>query len=71
VSKRNSASPNTTWVGLDVHRDSITSAVLAPGVATPALDRLLHDEPCVRRFVKSLGNPKTVRLCYEAGPTGS
>ena len=36
----------------------------------PGLDRWFHDEPSVRRFVKSLGNPKTVRLCYEAGPTG-
>jgi transposase len=70
VSKHNSASPNTTWVGLDVHRDSITSAVLAPDVATPVLDRWFHDEPSVRRFVKSFSNPKTVRLCYEAGPTG-
>ena len=70
MSKRNSASPNTTWVGLDVHRDSITSAVLRPGTEGAALDRWFHDEPSVRRFVKSLGNPKAVRLCYEAGPTG-
>lgn len=70
VSKPNSASPNTTWVGLDVHRDSITSAVLRPGIEGAAVDRWFHDEPSVRRFVKSLDNPKTVRLCYEAGPTG-
>ncbi len=70
MSKRNSASPNTTWVGLDVHRDSITSAVLRPGTEGAAVDRWFHDEPSARRFVKSLGNPKAVRLCYEAGPTG-
>jgi hypothetical protein len=34
------------------------------------VDRWFHDEPSARRFVKSLGNPKAVRLCYEAGPTG-
>jgi len=70
VSKANSASSNTIWVGLDVHRDSITSAVLAPGRETPTLDRWFHDEPSVRRFVGTLGDPALVRLCYEAGPTG-
>ena len=34
------------------------------------MDRWFHDEASVRRFAKSLGNPKSVRLCYEAGPTG-
>ena len=70
MSKRNSASPSTTWVGLDVHRDSITSAVLRPGTEGAAVDRWFHDEASVRRFAKSSGNPKSVRLCYEAGPTG-
>jgi len=70
VSERNPASANTTWVGLDVHRDSITSAVLTPGTDAPAIDRWFHDEPSVRRFVKSFANPGEVRLCYEAGPTG-
>ena len=58
------------WVGLDVHRDSITSAVLAPGREIPLVDRWFHDEPSVRRFVAGLGSPAQVRLCYEAGPTG-
>jgi transposase len=70
VSKPNSASLNTTWVGLDVHRNSITSAVLIPGRETPVVDRWFHDEPSVRRFVSGLGSPARVRLCYEAGPTG-
>jgi len=70
VSKANSASSQTTWVGLDVHRDSITSAVLAPDKETPVVDRWFHDEPSVRRFVSALGTPGRVRLCYEAGPTG-
>jgi transposase len=59
-----------TWVGLDVHRDSITSAVLPPGADTALIDRWFHDEASVRRFVSSLGNPQAVRACYEAGPTG-
>jgi transposase len=70
VSKANSALSQTTWVGLDVHRDSITSAVLSPDRETPVVDRWFHDEPSVRRFVAGLGRPASVRLCYEAGPTG-
>jgi len=70
VSSGNFASSKTTWVGLDVHRDSITSAVLSPRCETPVVDRWFHDEPSVRRFVSGLGSPARVRLCYEAGPTG-
>jgi transposase len=70
VSTANSAPSGPIWVGLDVHKDSITSAVLAPGAEAPVLDRWFHDEPSVRRFVKALGDPRSVRCCYEAGPTG-
>jgi transposase len=70
VSIANSASSRISWVGLDVHKDSITSAVLAPGAEVPLVDRWFHDEPSVRRFVATLGSPARVRLCYEAGPTG-
>ncbi|MGI8492193.1 MAG: hypothetical protein ACR2NJ_05480 [Acidimicrobiales bacterium] len=70
MSISNSALSKTSWVGLDVHRDSITSAVLTPGREIPVVDRWFHDEPSVRRFVSTLGDPRRVRLCYEAGPTG-
>jgi transposase len=70
VSKANSASSGISWVGLDVHKDSITSAVLAPGAEVPLVDRWFHDELSVRRFVTGLGRPARVRLCYGAGPTG-
>lgn len=64
------AHPETSWVGLDVHKDSITSAVLRPGRDVPEVDRWFHDEPSVRRFVAGLGDRTLVRACYEAGPTG-
>ena len=70
MSNRNSARPETTWVALDVHRDSITSALLLPGHEVPVVDRWFHDETRVRRFVKGLDALSSVRLCYEAGPTG-
>jgi len=70
VSIVNSDLSGISWVGLDVHLDSITSAVLGPDKEIPLVDRWFHDEPSVRRFVAGLGNPVQVRLCYEAGPTG-
>lgn len=60
----------TVFVGLDVHKDSITSAVLRPGCDLAEVDRFFHDETCIRRFAQSLGDHRSVRVCYEAGPTG-
>jgi transposase len=51
--------PEATYVGLDVHKDSI-----------PVVDRIFHDEPCVRRLIGGFGDPARLRMCYEAGPTG-
>ena len=70
MSTRKFAASEVTWVGLDVHRDSITSAVLAPDKEAPVVDRWFHDEPSIRRFMGALGDPARIRLCYEAGPTG-
>lgn len=60
----------TTFVGLDVHKNSITSAVLIPGAETPVVDRFFPDEPSIRRFVTGLGDRRSLSVCYEAGPTG-
>lgn len=60
----------TTFVGLDVHKSSITSAVFLPGSDTAVVDRFFPDEPSIKRFVDSLGDPGKVAACYEAGPTG-
>ena len=70
MSTRKSAATEITFVGLDVHRDSITSAVLESGREAPVVDRFFHDESSIRRFVASLGDLRSVRACYEAGPTG-
>ena len=58
------------YVGLDVHKDSITAGVLQPGRQTPELERFFHDEVSVRRFLDRLGDRRRLRVCYEAGPTG-
>jgi transposase len=59
-----------THLGLDVHKDTISVAILAPDRDGPAVDRIPHDEVSVRRLVGRLGNPRLLRACYEAGPTG-
>lgn len=70
MSIKKSAVSEITFVGLDVHKDSITSAVLEPGRETPVVDRFFHDEASLRRFAAKLGDLREVRACYEAGPTG-
>jgi transposase len=57
-------------LGLDVHRDTISVGILGPDQQVPEVDRIPHDEPSVRRLVGRLGDPRGLRACYEAGPTG-
>jgi len=62
--------PATTFVGLDVHKNSITAAVLAPGAEVAVVDRIFPDEASIKRLVKGLGDRRRLAVCYEAGPTG-
>src|SRR3954449_12340593 len=57
-------------LGLDVHKDSISVAVLPWGQDTAEVDKIFHDEPSVRRLVARFPDPGRLRACYEAGPTG-
>ena len=57
-------------LGLDVHKDTISVAILAPDRDGPDVERIPHDEVSVRRLVGRLGDPRWLRACYEAGPTG-
>jgi transposase len=64
------AHPETIYLGLDVHKDSISVGILNPGHEIPDVEKIFHDEESVRRLVGRLGDPRFVRACYEAGPTG-
>jgi Transposase len=57
-------------LGLDVHKNSISVAVLAWGQDTAEVDKICHDEPSVRRLIARFDDPAQLRACYEAGPTG-
>jgi len=64
------AARGLTYLGLDVHRDTISVAVLGPRHEAPTVDRIANDEPSVRRLVAQFPNRRGLRACYEAGPTG-
>ena len=59
-----------THLGLDVHKDTISVAILAPDRDGPDVERIAHDEASVRRLVGRFPDPRWLRACYEAGPTG-
>jgi hypothetical protein len=61
----------TTYVGMDVHKESIFVAMLRPG--QPALEwQQAHDDAAVRRLLRKLQReaPGPLACCYEAGPCG-
>jgi transposase len=62
--------PDTIHLGLDVHKDSISAGILNPGHETPDVEKIFHDEESVRRLIGRFPDPRLVRACYEAGPTG-
>jgi transposase len=59
-----------THLGLDVHKDTISVAILTPHGEIPEVDRIPHDEASIRRLVGRFPEPRRLRACYEAGPTG-
>jgi transposase len=60
----------TIHLGMDVHRDTISVGILRPGRDVAEVDKLPHDEASVRRLVARFSDPRRLRACYEAGPTG-
>lgn len=60
-----------TFVGLDVHKDTIAVALLRPGVEVVCDSRTItHTPEAVRKLVASWADAGRVQACYEAGPTG-
>jgi transposase len=58
------------FVGLDVHAEKIVVAV-AEREGEPGQPWTIPNSPeCVRKLVRRLGEPDTLKACYEAGPCG-
>lgn len=62
----------STFVGLDVHKNSIVVALLRPGQSTPLEWKIANEPGAVQRLIRKLERESEGRLqcCYEAGPTG-
>ncbi len=59
------------FVGLDVHKDSITIAVAdQDGCAPQVVATVPHELRALLKQLKKLGASGQLRCCYEAGPTG-
>ena len=63
-------STDTIWVGMDVHQDSITAAILVGQDNHPQIERLPADLNAVRRMFRRLSLRGTPRSCYEASGAG-
>jgi len=58
------------FVGLDVHADTVAVAVAEPTGEVRSLGQIPNRPESVRKLVKKLGSANSLRVCYEAGPTG-
>ena len=59
------------YVGMDVHKDSVTIAVLPEGAREPTVvKRLANEDRRLRRFLKRVGKDGEVQACYEASGAG-
>ena len=55
-----------TFIGLDVHKDSISAGVLEPGAEQPTHDKICHDEPSIRRLLGRF-DPATLKGLLRGG----
>jgi transposase len=63
----------TTYVGLDVHKESIVVATAAGGLRSEVREygRIANTATALDRLLRKLGGDgTTLRFCYEAGPCG-
>ena len=66
-----SDSASTIWLGWDVHKASVTSAVLRDAAAqAECVDRLPNALPKLERYVRRWQREGTVRVVYEASSAG-
>ena len=68
---RSDVAPSTIVLGLDVHKESVTIAVLPSDAPAPThVDTLSHDLKKLRRYLEKLGPVASLRACYEASGAG-
>jgi hypothetical protein len=67
---QSTAAPSIIYLGMDVHKESITLAVLPAGGRTATrVDRLPYDLVRLKRYLERVAREGALRACYEAsGP---
>jgi transposase len=59
------------YIGMDVHKESITLALLPAGAKTATrVDRLPYDHAKIKRYLERVGREGELRTCYEASGAG-
>ena len=65
------AARSMIYLGMDVHKDSITIAVLPESAKTPSrLEQLANDLPKLRRWLERVARDGEIHACYEASVAG-
>lgn len=71
MSSQSTTSRSIIYLGMDVHKDSITLAVLpAAGKTATHVDRLPNELPKLKRYLDRVAQTGEVRACYEASGAG-
>ena len=66
-----SASASIIYVGIDVHKESITLAVLpATAKTVTRVDKLPNDLPKVKRYLERIARDGELRVCYDVSGAG-
>lgn len=60
----------TRYVGMDVHAETISVAIVEGRGVARSLGTIANRLEAIRRLIGKLGDASTLRVCYEAGPTG-
>src|SRR5205085_914234 len=65
------AASSIIYLGMDVHKESITIAVLPATAKTPTrIDRLPNDATKLKRYLERVARDGAVHACYEASGAG-
>ena len=62
--------PPIIWIGLDVHKNSTTAAILEGVASDPQIVRLGADLNQLRKLLRKLSERGSPRVCYEASGCG-
>jgi hypothetical protein len=54
------------YVGMDVHKESITIAMLLDGSEEPMIEKLPNKDEKIKKFFKKASRYGKVKACYEA-----